>query len=117
MAMIAITTAEEDDVENWLLEQGAVSASFDSPEFALAIRCDRVETGLLVLQLGVVGQRRVTRAGPVDPLSQRTVVIETDLGWTQTAVVFVQVTALLALPLAVGGDGLIKIHFHSGCRT
>jgi hypothetical protein len=33
--MMAITTAE-DDMENWLLEQGAISASIDSPEFAFA---------------------------------------------------------------------------------
>jgi hypothetical protein len=70
-----------------------------------------------VLQRGVLGRCRVTRARPVDPLSQRTGVVEMDLGWIQTAVVFVQARAQLALPLAVGGDGLIKIHFDSGCRT
>ena len=72
-----------------------------------------MEPGLFILQPGEFRERRVSRAFTIDPLAQRTFVVETDLCRTQAAVIFGQVVAPLALSLAVCADGFVKIHLRS----
>ena len=65
---------------------------------------------MFILQLRVLGERRVRRALAIDPLAQHTFVVETDICGKQASVVFVYVVAQLTLPLGVRAYGLVKIH-------